>query len=83
MLSLNVDSLLRGPPRFPNSLALQVKFGVRWIGGGLLWIPATFSTFSPTTSPRLSAIQLDFVRPAAVNRFNFACPATINRFVEP
>jgi hypothetical protein len=37
-----------------------VTIGLRWVSGGLLWIPAALSTINPTTSPRLSAIKLNF-----------------------
>ena len=45
---------------FPN--LKEVRFGFRsgLVAGGLIWIPMALSTFRPATSPRLSAIRLDF-----------------------
>jgi len=37
-----------------------VDFSVRWVGGGLLWIPKALSTLRPATSPHSPAIQLNF-----------------------
>ena len=36
--------------------------------GGLLWIPTALSTLKPSTSPRLSTIQLDFAHPPITGR---------------
>ena len=36
------------------------------MGGSLLWIPTTLSTLRPVTSPRLSAIQLNFTHSSTV-----------------
>jgi len=47
--------------KFPN--LQEVDFGVRWMGGGLLWIPVALSTLKPATSPHLSTIQLSFIHP--------------------
>ena len=46
--------------KFPN--LEEVRFGVRWMDGGLLWIPKALPTLKPVTSPRLSAIKLSFAR---------------------
>jgi len=46
----------------------KVDFGVRWVGGGLLWIPTALSTLRPPTSPRISTIRLDFALHFATNR---------------
>ena len=52
---------------FSKSPHLQeVSLGVRWTGGNLFWIPAALSTLRSATSPRLSAIRLDFAH--ATNR---------------
>ena len=40
----------------------EVTFGVGWIEGSPYWIPIALSTLRPATSPRLSAIRLDFTR---------------------
>ena len=52
--------------KFPN--LKEVDLGIGWIGGGLLWIPPALSTLRPVTSPRLFAIQLNFVQPFTANR---------------
>ena len=41
----------------------EVNFGltVDWMGRGIPWIPKALSTISPTTSPRLSSLRLDFI----------------------
>ena len=44
--------------KFPN--LEEVKFSIDRTSGGLLWITTALSTLKPTTSPRLSNIQLDF-----------------------
>ncbi|KAF9645582.1 hypothetical protein BDM02DRAFT_3119985 [Thelephora ganbajun] len=41
----------------------EVNFGVCWIGGGLRWIPMALLTLKPATSPRLSAVRLNFISP--------------------
>lgn len=46
---------------FPNLQEVDFSFRVDWMGGGLPWIPMALSTLKPATSPRLSAIQLNFV----------------------
>ena len=49
---------------FSTSPNLQVvKFGITvdWMGRGLPWILTALSTISPTTSPRLSSLRLDFI----------------------
>ena len=46
----------------------EVDFRIGWMGGGLVWIPKVLSTLRPTTSPRLSTIQLNFTRPYTANR---------------
>lgn len=38
-----------------------MDFGVGWVVGGLPWIPAALLTLKRATSPRLSALQLNFV----------------------
>lgn len=38
----------------------EVKFSVYWTSGSLLWIPKALSTIKPTTSPRISDIELNF-----------------------
>ena len=38
------------------------------MGGSLLWIYAALSTPRPSTSPHLSAIQLDFAYPGDIGR---------------
>ena len=45
----------------------EVEFGVQWIGGSVLWIPMALSTLRPSTSPRLSSVQLNFSRPVIAN----------------
>jgi len=52
--------------KFPN--LQEVAFGVGWVSGGLRWIPMALSTIKPATSPRLSAIRLDFVYPYTFDR---------------
>ena len=52
--------------KFPN--LREVDLGVSWTGGGLPWIPMALSTFTPITSPCLSVLQLNFVRPHYVGR---------------
>ena len=42
--------------KFPN--LEELKFGFGWNSGGLLWISMALSTLRPSTSPRLSTIQL-------------------------
>lgn len=42
--------------------------GVGWERGRLPWIPTTLSTLRSATSPRLSAIRLDFARPPPTGR---------------
>lgn len=37
----------------------HVTFEVEWIYGDLHWIPPALSTLKPTTSPRLSVIELE------------------------
>jgi len=49
--------------KFPN--IQEVDFRVGWMGGGLLWIPTALSALGPTTSPRLSAINLGLSSPLA------------------
>ena len=51
---------------FPNLKG--VDFGVSWLRGGLLWIPAALSTLRLTTSPHLSAIQLTFIRSSTASQ---------------
>ena len=46
----------------------EVHFGIKWMSGGLLWIPTALSTIRPATSPRLSVIKLNFVRQPSTNR---------------
>ena len=46
--------------KYPN--IREVELGVSWYSGGLSWIPTSLSTLRSTTSPRLSAIQLNFIR---------------------
>jgi hypothetical protein len=46
----------------------EVGFGVSWIAGGLLWIPAALSTLRRATSPRLSALHLNFVDSSTITR---------------
>ena len=47
---------------FSGFLNLQeVVLGADWTAGGLLWIPAALSTHKYTTSPHLSALQLNFI----------------------
>ena len=48
--------------KFPN--LQEVDLGVGWVNGDLLWIPTALSTLRPATSPRLTAIQLNFTRPS-------------------
>ena len=48
-------------PSLPNIQEVDFSFRVDWMGGGLPWIPMALSTLKPATSPRLSAIQLNFV----------------------
>ena len=50
---------------FPN--LQEVNFGVGWVDGGLHWIPKSLSTLRPATSPRLSAIQINFT-PASIRQ---------------
>ena len=38
----------------------EVDFQVGWVRGNLLWIPTALSTLKSATSPRLSAIELNF-----------------------
>ena len=46
---------------FSESPNLQkVHFRVSWIAGDLRWIPTALSTLRPATSPRLSAVKLEF-----------------------
>ena len=45
-----------------------MNFGVGWSTGSLRWIALAFSTLKPATSPRLSAIQLNFVGPSFIIR---------------
>ena len=52
--------------KFPN--LQEVNFGVSWVGGDLHWIPKALSTLRPPTSPRLSAIQIDFIPSSNINR---------------
>ena len=52
---------------FPN--LQEVEFGVCWAHGGLPWIPIALSTLRPTTSPRLSAIRLDFTHSFPSTRY--------------
>ena len=52
--------------KFPN--LQEVHFSVCWMGGELLWIPTALSTLRLATSPRLSSIQLNFIRPISVGR---------------
>ena len=52
--------------KFPN--LEEVDFGVSWVGGGLLWIHTALSTLRPATSPRLSAVQLNFTRSPITNQ---------------
>jgi len=46
---------------FPN--LQEVNFRIGWITGSLRWIPMALSTLKPTTSPRLSAVLLNFFDP--------------------
>jgi len=52
--------------KFPNLQEVDVE--VSWMSGGLRWVPAALSTLRSVTSPHLSAIRLNFVRPPTVNR---------------
>ena len=47
--------------KFPN--LQDVTFLAGWMSGSLLWIPKALSTIKPDTSPRLSFVSLNFVRP--------------------
>jgi len=47
----------------------EVEFGVGWRRGGLPWIPIALSTLKPATSPRLSAVRLDFTHSSLAGRF--------------
>lgn len=44
--------------KFPN--LKEVEFSVNWTPRSLLWITKILSTLKPSTSPRLSVIQLEF-----------------------
>jgi len=48
---------------FANLQEVNFVFTVGRTGGGLLWISKVLSTLRPTTSPRLSAVQLNFSDP--------------------
>ena len=48
---------------FPN--LEEVRFDVGWKSGRLLWIPTALATLRPSTSPRLSEIQLSLDYPPA------------------
>jgi len=49
---------------FPSLQEVNFVSTVGWTGGGLPWIPPALSTLRPTTSPRLSAIRLNFASPS-------------------
>lgn len=55
---------------FSKFLHLQeVSLGVSgWTGGNIFWITAALSTLRRATSPRLSALRLDFARATTTNR---------------
>ena len=53
--------------KFPNLQEVNFVFRAGWMGKGLPWIPLALSTLRPATSPRLSAIRLDFTGLVIVN----------------
>ena len=72
MLTLILPSDIDGRETFERSFDFsklpnlqEVRFGVRWRGGGLRSIPTALSTLRPATSPRLLAIRLGFIDPPA------------------
>jgi len=54
--------------KFPNLQEVNFGFRIGWKGGGLPWIPMALSTLRAATSPRLSAIRLEFAGSSVVNQ---------------
>jgi len=46
----------------------EVNFELCWVDEGIFWIPTALSTFTPATSPRISAIRLNLGSYSASDR---------------
>ena len=54
--------------KFPDLQEVNFTFTVGWKEIGLPWIPMALSTLRPATSPRLSAIRLNFTGSPTVRK---------------